>query len=222
MKRSTSVETVPAQKGDDAVTVKIPFAAAYPLAGQEAVFDQRYHDTLAWIRHRVRRAGVPYAEAKYLATDILNSLLIWTSFEHPEFQQKLWNRTRSRWISCFRSAWDRRRLPLPEDWDVADWSSDDSRFTGLDDQLDLALRRLSSREQELLHHRFWNSLTLEEIVERGLLPLSLSGVKSLSARTLKRLRRMLGRAGCSSPEAAQSQLVVCGAPFVKDASGEAD
>lgn len=192
MKSSTSVETVPAQKGDDAVTVEIPFAAAYPSPDREASFNMRYLATVAETAREVQRWRFSPADAHDLASDIVNSVLMYTAFEDPCFNIWLRLRTKCRLITAvYKDPYRLRREPLPDDWDQVGTDSPDRPIEDLKERVNEVINRLSPQEAKFVELYFWQGWKRIEIAERRLLPLSHSGVKSLSVRVHAKLGRLL-------------------------------
>ncbi len=192
MKSSTSVETVPAQKGDDAVTVKIPFAAAYPSPDREASFNARYLATVAETARKVQRWRFSPADAHALASDIVNSVLRYTAFEDPRFDFWLCFRRECRLITAvYKDPYRVRRESLPDDWEQVGTDSPDWHLEDLKERVNEVIKRLSPQEARFIELHYWHGLERIEIARMQLLPLSHSGVKSLSARVHAKLGRLL-------------------------------
>jgi DNA-directed RNA polymerase specialized sigma24 family protein len=214
MQKNKKVKKVPAQAGGQADSHHVGSCAASPDTANGLAIDPRYHSCLNKLHGRLWKRGVSPVDLAHVAADILNSVLKKTPFDHPQFPSRLARRARDRAVSARKGGWRRRTEPLKEEMsDPVLTESPDQGVEDLIEEVRAAVRRLLARQQLLLHLRFELGYTLKEIValaaqslptlpdlapaegakaaQGRLLPASLSGIKSLSARTLNQLRSML-------------------------------
>lgn len=205
------VQDTPAQKRGQTVQKSIPFAASYPSPAQEPAFNERYQRSLAETTRRLMRRGLFASAAEHLASDIVNSELQDISFDDPNFEEWTRFRTKCRFASWLRDPWRQRTVPLPSWYEQkATNYPAEQVLQALKDRLEELMVRMSPIERELLHLRFWEEHTLEEIVASRLLPLSESALRRLSARLMRKLRREMDffrpkRASSKTPSVSRRQ-----------------
>ncbi|CAG0960307.1 hypothetical protein ANRL2_00807 [Anaerolineae bacterium] len=214
MKKRKKLKKVPRQAGGQADSHHVGSCAASPDTADALAIDPRYRGYLERLRGQLWSERVHPTDLAHVAADILSSVLKKTPFDHPQFPSWLARRARDRAKSARNGSWRRRTEPLTEDLsDSVLTESPDQGVEDLIEEVRAAVGRLLARQRLLLHLRFVFGFTLKEIValpaqslptppdlapadaakaaQGRLLPASLSGLKSLSARTLEQLRSML-------------------------------